>query len=56
MIYECLVCGEVFKSEEAAWKHGYMVCPICQSEDLILLWNKERPPTRPEDFRLKEAI
>jgi len=55
MIYECLVCGESFTKDNAACKDGYMACPVCQSEDIVPIWDSEHPPTSVEEFGLKEV-
>jgi len=37
MQYECRICGTTFKYKDAIWKHGYLVCPSCGSEDLTVI-------------------
>lgn len=37
MIYECVVCGTTFKYEDGEHKNGYLVCPSCWSEDLVII-------------------
>ena len=50
MIYQCLVCGESFKEADGEYADGYLVCPICGSEDLILIWDETKPATSVKDF------
>ena len=55
MMYQCLTCGETFTDKDAGWSKGYMVCPICETEDVTTIWDEEDPPTSPEEFGIKEA-
>jgi predicted nucleic acid-binding Zn-ribbon protein len=56
MIYQCLVCGESFKQADGEYRHGYLVCPICGCEDLIVVWDENNPATSFEDFGLEKEL
>ena len=55
-VYECIVCGESSKGCDLVQnRDGYLVCPFCGSEDLIVIWDAENPPESVEDFGLVRA-
>jgi len=48
MTYECLVCGTKFYYEQGEHKNGYLVCPSCGDENLIVITQEEEPEQEEE--------
>jgi len=53
MLYECLDCGSIFKEEDGKYAYGYLVCPSCGSEDLIVVWDGQKPV---KDFAIEKEL
>ena len=37
-VYECVCCSTIFKEEHGEHKDGFLVCPSCESEDLLITY------------------
>ena len=43
MVYECVSCGTSFKHEDGTYDDGWLCCPHCGGDDLVVIWSEAVP-------------
>ena len=54
--YECVACETTFKEEDGEHKNGYLVCPSCGDEDLVVITQEEEPEQEEEMDELYTVV